>query len=41
MQEGTLGIREGIVYLDMMTNLEKLGDYSWNIVAGGRELART
>jgi phosphate:Na+ symporter len=40
MQEGTLGIREGLVYLDIMTNLEKLGDYSWNVVAGGRELAR-
>jgi len=32
MQDGALGVREGLVYLDMMTNMEKLGDYCWNVV---------
>jgi phosphate:Na+ symporter len=39
MQEGTLGIREGLVFLDMLNNMEKLGDYCWNVVRGGHELA--
>lgn len=32
MQEGTEDIRAGIIYLDMMTNLEKIGDYCFNVV---------
>jgi phosphate:Na+ symporter len=39
MQEGTLGIREGLIYVDMLTNMEKLGDYCWNVVRAGHELA--
>lgn len=32
MQDGTENIRAGIIYLDMMTNLEKIGDYCFNVV---------
>jgi phosphate:Na+ symporter len=38
MKEGALEIREGLVYLDMMTNMEKLGDYCWNVVRAAHEL---
>ena len=25
-------LRRGLLYLDMMTNMEKIGDYCWNVV---------
>lgn len=31
MQEGTVGVREGLIYLDMMTNMEKVGDYCYSV----------
>ena len=31
MQNGDMGIREGLIFLDMMTNMEKIGDYCWNV----------
>jgi len=31
MQSGELDIRSGLVYLDMMTNFEKIGDYCYNV----------
>jgi phosphate:Na+ symporter len=31
MQDGEVGIREGLIFLDMMTNLEKIGDYLMNV----------
>ncbi len=31
MQSGELDVRPGLIYLDMMTNFEKLGDYCYNI----------
>jgi len=31
MQSGELEVRSGIVYLDLMTNLEKVGDYCYNV----------
>ena len=31
MQSGDLEVRAGLVYLDMMTNFEKLGDYCYNV----------
>jgi phosphate:Na+ symporter len=31
MQQGEVDIREGLIYLDMMTNMEKLGDYCMNV----------
>ena len=30
-RSGDLGIREGLIFLDMMTNMEKIGDYCWNV----------
>ncbi len=33
MQEGEIRIRQGLLYLDMMTNLEKLGDYANNVAS--------
>ena len=30
MQEGEVGVRAGLIYLDMMTNMEKIGDYCFN-----------
>lgn len=33
MQEGDLNVRRGLIFLDMMTNMEKIGDYCWNVVA--------
>jgi phosphate:Na+ symporter len=32
MQAGEVGVREGLVYIDMITNLEKVGDYCENVV---------
>jgi phosphate:Na+ symporter len=31
MQSGELDVRPGLVYIDMMTNFEKLGDYCYNV----------
>lgn len=31
MQDGEIGVREGLIFLDMMTNLEKIGDYCMNV----------
>ncbi len=39
MQAGTEDIRAGLIYLDMMTNLEKLGDYCFNVVRAADGLA--
>lgn len=33
MQDGQVSIREGLIYLDMMTNLEKIGDYCYNVTS--------
>jgi phosphate:Na+ symporter len=38
MQEGEVGVREGLIYLDMMTNMEKLGDYCFNIAQALEEM---
>jgi len=32
MQKGDVDVRSGIIFLDMMTNMEKIGDYCWNVV---------
>ena len=32
MQDGEVSVREGLVFLDMMNNMEKLSDYAFNIV---------
>ena len=31
MQSGEFDVRPGLVYIDMMTNFEKLGDYCYNV----------
>ncbi len=31
MQEGEVSVREGLIFLDMMTNMEKIGDYCYNV----------
>ncbi len=31
MQEGDIEVREGLIFLDMMTNMEKIGDYCFNV----------
>lgn len=31
MQEGDVNVREGLIFLDMMTNMEKIGDYCFNV----------
>ncbi len=31
MQEGDVTVREGLIFLDMMTNMEKIGDYCYNV----------
>lgn len=31
MQEGEVNVREGLIFLDMMTNMEKIGDYCYNV----------
>ena len=31
MQAGEVRIRAGLIYLDMMTNMEKIGDYCFNV----------
>ena len=33
MQEGQVNVGVGLVFLDMMTNMEKIGDYCWNVCA--------
>lgn len=39
MQEGEVGVREGLIYLDMMTNMEKLGDYCFNTAQALEEVS--
>ncbi len=39
MQEGTVRVKEGLVFLDMMTNLEKIGDYCFNVVKASQGLS--
>ncbi|MCB9556532.1 MAG: Na/Pi cotransporter family protein [Deltaproteobacteria bacterium] len=31
MQEGDVPVRQGLIFLDMLTNMEKIGDYCWNV----------
>ncbi len=31
MQEGEVKVREGLIFLDMLTDMEKLGDYAFNV----------
>ncbi|MBL4636544.1 MAG: Na/Pi cotransporter family protein [Kofleriaceae bacterium] len=31
MQDGDVTVREGLIFLDMMTNMEKIGDYCYNV----------
>ncbi|MDF1565913.1 MAG: Na/Pi cotransporter family protein [Deltaproteobacteria bacterium] len=31
MQEGEVEVRAGLIFIDMMTNMEKLGDYAFNV----------
>ena len=31
MQDGDVSVREGLIFLDMMTNMEKIGDYCYNV----------
>ena len=31
MQAGDVNVREGLIFLDMMTNMEKIGDYCYNV----------
>ena len=31
MQAGDVTVREGLIFLDMMTNMEKIGDYCYNV----------
>lgn len=38
MQGGEVGIREGLIFLDMMTNMEKLGDYCMNVTQATMEV---
>ncbi len=38
MQDGVVKVREGLVFLDMMTNMEKLGDYCFNVAASTQKL---
>jgi phosphate:Na+ symporter len=33
MQAGDVNVRVGLIFLDMMTNMEKIGDYCWNVCA--------
>ena len=37
MQAGEVQVRPGLVFLDMMTNLEKIADYCWNVTASRHE----
>ncbi|MBQ4334489.1 MAG: hypothetical protein IJC63_03880, partial [Myxococcaceae bacterium] len=32
MQQGTLGVREGLVFIDMLNNMERLGDCTLRVV---------
>jgi phosphate:Na+ symporter len=40
MKDGEVDIRAGLVSLDMMTNLEKIGDYCFNVVKAVKEVPR-
>ena len=40
MQSGEVLVRTGLIYLDMMTNMEKIGDYCYNVVTAVDELNR-
>ena len=31
IQAGEMEVREGLIFLDMLTNMEKIGDYCWNV----------
>lgn len=31
MQDGEVSVRAGLIFLNMMTNMEKVGDYCWNV----------
>lgn len=32
VEQAGYDLRRGLLYLDMMTNMEKIGDYCWNVV---------
>ncbi len=38
MQDGDVGVRDGLIFLDMMTNMEKLGDYAFNVAKASDQL---
>lgn len=38
MQEGDVNVREGLIFLDMMTNMEKIGDYCYNVCTALHEI---
>jgi phosphate:Na+ symporter len=37
MQAGDVNVREGLIFLDMMTNMEKIGDYCYNVCSALHE----
>ncbi|MCP4444634.1 MAG: Na/Pi cotransporter family protein [Myxococcales bacterium] len=39
MQDGDVNVREGLIFLDMMTNMEKVGDYCFNVCTALSEAA--
>jgi phosphate:Na+ symporter len=39
MQDGEVKVRAGLIYLDMMTNMEKIGDYCYGIVKNVEQLS--
>jgi phosphate:Na+ symporter len=32
VEQAGYDLRRGLLYLDMMTNMEKIGDYCWNVI---------
>lgn len=38
MQDGDVSVREGLIFLDMMTNMEKIGDYCYNVCSAMQEV---
>lgn len=38
MQDGDVKVREGLIFLDMMTNMEKIGDYCYNVCSALHEI---
>ena len=38
MQAGDVNVREGLIFLDMMTNMEKIGDYCFNVCSALHEV---